>query len=105
MLVALPTSWGGDCVIDGVATIKGIECLLTNILRTILPLGGMAVGVMIVVAGFQLILSGGEPEGFKKAKATFTYAVGGLVVLVLVWFVLVFVENFTGVRVTEFRID
>jgi len=101
---ALPAAWGPGCAVGGeVATIGGIECLFRNILRTILPIAGLAVGIMVIVAGFQLITAGGE-KGAEKAKNTFTYAIGGLVAVILVWFILVFIEKFTGITVTQFEI-
>ena len=102
----VPESWANinsRCFESDVATLKGVECMFVNILRMVLPLAGLAVGVMLVVGGFQLITAGGNQEGIQKAKNTFTYAIGGLVAVILVWFGLVFIENFTGFKVTEFN--
>ncbi len=102
LLAAAPSAWDSGSVVDGVATLRGIEDLIANLLRVILPLAGLAVVVMIIAGGFQLITAGGEKEGIAKAKNTFTHAVFGLVFAIIAWFILLFIKNFTGVNVTEF---
>ncbi|MFH1602184.1 MAG: hypothetical protein ABIB61_04490 [Candidatus Shapirobacteria bacterium] len=87
-----------------VATFAHIEGMVENILGVALRLLGLAVGVMIIVGGFQLLTSGGSQEGAQKARGTFTMAIFGLVLAILAWFILVFIKNFTGVEVTEFAI-
>lgn len=104
LLAAAPSDWGSDGVSDGVATLRGIKYLIINGLRVIIPFAGLAVAVMIIVGGFQLITAGGEKEGIAKAKNTFTYAVFGLALAIIGWFILLFVEDFTGVNVTEFSL-
>jgi hypothetical protein len=105
LLAAAPSDWrDGVAKVDGVATLKGIQDLVINLLRVILPLAGLAVAVMILVGGFQLITAGGEKEGIAKAKGTFTSAIFGLALAIIAWFILLFVENFTGVKVTEFSL-
>ncbi len=102
-----PQPWSegpNQCVEQGVATLKGFECLLQNVLLVALPLLGLAVGAMVVVAGFQLITAGGEREQIKKAKNTATYAVVGLVLASLSWLILRFIEYLTGFKLTEFKI-
>ena len=104
LLAAAPSAWGSDSVVDGVATLRGVEDLIVNALRVIIPFAGLAVAVMIIVGGFQLITAGGEKEGIAKAKGTFTYAVFGLALAIIAWFILLFVKDFTGVNVTEFSL-
>ena len=59
---------------------------------------------MFIVGGFKYVTSGGDPKKVQAAQATLTYAILGLVLALLAWFILVFIEKFTGVKVTEFRI-
>jgi len=89
---------------DGVATFSDFETVISGILEAALPLLGLAVGIMIIVGGFQLLISGGSKEGLQKAKGTFTSAILGLIVAILAWFILLFIKEFTGVNVTEFEI-
>ena len=107
MLLFIKASPVWAAVTDGVATLggdEGVEGVLERILNAALSLLGLAVGVMIIVGGFQLLTSGGSKEGVQKAKGTFTSAIIGLVLAILSWFILVFIKDFTGVNVTEFAI-
>ena len=104
LLAVTPSAWRADSVVEEVATLRGIEDLITNLLRVVLPLAGLAVAVMIIAGGFQLITAGGEKEKIAKAKNTFTYAVFGFVFAIIAWFILLFIEKFTGVKVTEYSL-
>ncbi len=99
-----PTMWSGDCVVDGVATIKGLECLFTNVLRVATTVGGLAFGAMLIVGGFKWITSGGDPKGVKEAQGTITSALLGLALMVVAWFILRIIQEITGANVTEFQI-
>jgi len=81
-----------------------LEFIIANIIRSVVALGGIAVFVMLVAGGLMYLTSGGNPESVQKAKSTLTYAVIGIALFVLAWFALLFIETFTGVRVTRFTI-
>ncbi len=104
LLAVAPSVWRSDSSFEGVATLRGIEDLITNLLRVVLPLAGLAVVVMIITGGFQLITAGGEKEGIGKAKDTFTYAIFGFVLAIIAWFILLFIEKFSGVEVTKYSL-
>jgi len=105
VFAAQPESWqSGRCVINGVATIQGFECLFQNILRILTTVAGLAFGLMIIVGGFKLIFAAGEQKGLQSAKNTFTFAFIGIALVIAVWFILKLIEHFTGMPVTEFEI-
>ncbi|MFC1727728.1 hypothetical protein ACFL0Y_04355 [Patescibacteria group bacterium] len=100
--------WRGPsgCLREGdVATIKCFECIFQGIINVALRLGGILVLVMLIVGGFSYLTAGGDPKKAQLARNILTYAVLGLVLLILVWFILLFIEKFTGVPVTVFRLD
>lgn len=105
---ALPQPWkdiSANCVAeDNVATIQGLECLFTNIVRVLTPIAGLAVFIMFIVGAFQLITAGGEAKQIEKARKTITFAVLGLVLFVGIWFILLLIKTITGVDVTKFEI-
>jgi len=104
-LALYPQSWSNRCVSSGdVATIQGFECLFRNVLRVATTFCGLAFGVMLIVGGFKFILSGGDPKGTQSAQKTITTAFAGLVLTLALWIILRFVEQFTGLKVTEFNI-
>ncbi len=99
------SQWDGrGCASDGVVTIKGLECLLENILS---PLPGIialvAVG-MIIMAGFKIINAGSDTKAYAAGWSTFSYAIVGLILLSVVWLALVIIKNYTGTDVTQFGI-
>ncbi len=101
-------AWGSECyeVVDGekIATLQGLECLFRNLLGSITTLAGIAFGAMLVVGGFKLIFAGGDKQQIQKAKGVFTTAFIGLALMVIAWFILVIIEQFTGINVTIFTI-
>lgn len=88
----------------GVATFKSLETIFSNILTIATTLAGIAVFIMLIAGGFGYLTSGGDPEKVKKSTATITGAIIGLIILIAIWFILQFVEEFTGVRITKFEI-
>lgn len=89
---------------DGVATIQGLEGLFSNVVSVILGFGGIVLFVLLIVGGFNYLTSGGDPKKIEGAKATLTYAIIGIVVLVLAFLILRLIETLTGAKVTEFQI-
>ena len=112
VFAAAPAEWGPGCVYvlkengntSYIATLQGLGCLIRNILAAAWPLLGLAFAAMVIWAGFQFILAGGEKEGLTKARKTLTYAVMGLFMAAAAWLVLVFLEHLTGFSLTTFQI-
>lgn len=103
--LAQTKAWSDKCVSDGVATIKGFECLFQNIITVIVSLAGFVSLTMLIVGGFQYLTSGGDPKKIAAASATLTYAVIGIIGIIVSWLILLFIKEFTGIDVTIFKID
>lgn len=100
-----PQPWGGECVVDGVATVQGLECLVANVFMVIITLIGFAGFVMMVVASFMWLLSGGNTKGMESARNTMTFAVVGIVVALSAFIILNLISDFTGVEeILNFRV-
>lgn len=91
-------------VIDGIPTIKGFEAVFENVISVVLGIGAVVLFIMLLAGGFKFLTSGGDPKAAESAKKTLTAAIAGIVVLILSYLVLVFIEQFTGIKVTEFKI-
>lgn len=87
-----------------IATIKGFDCVVRNILNIAIRLAGVLLFIMLIVGGFKYLTAGGDPKKAEAAQKTLTYAIAGLVLVILAWFILLFIEKFTGVDVTQFNI-
>lgn len=93
-----------ECAVNGVATIKGLECLIGNILAPLPGIIALVAVAMIIMAGFKIINAGADTKAYAAGWATFSYAIVGLILLSVVWLALVIVENYTGTTVTQFGI-
>lgn len=89
---------------NDVPTIQGFECLFANILKIIVTIAGLAFVIMFIVGGFQYMQSSNDPKAVAAASSTLTYAVVGLVGAIVSWLILLFIEQFTGIKVTQFSI-
>lgn len=97
-------AWSGDCVVDGVATLKGVECAVGNLLGVVLGFAAIVLFIMFLVGGFKYMTSRGDPKAVEAAKGTLTQAIAGLVILVLAYVILLIIEAATGIPVTKFRV-
>lgn len=83
-----------------------LSCISTyfgNVLQAIIPLIGLIAFIMILVGGFKILTSGGDAKGMAAGKQTLGLAIGGIVLAILSWLLLVLVENITGAKVTQFK--
>ena len=105
-LAMVPHSWSGGCVYQqtDVATLQGFGCLAENIMAAIWPLLGLAFAAMVIAAGLQFILAGGEKEGLAKARKTLTSALMGLFLAAAAWLILIFLEKLFGFNLTQLKI-
>lgn len=94
--------WINDCVNNEVATIRGLECVIKNLLEPLPSLIALAALIMLIIAGIRLTLSGSDPKANAGAWQTFTWAIVGIVLLAVAWIIIVAIENFTGAKVTNF---
>lgn len=74
---------------------KQVDTLLQKILNIFSVVVGLAAVVMIVLAGFRYITSGGKEDGVKNAKNTILYAIIGLAIVGLSQIIVQFVLNKT----------
>jgi heme O synthase-like polyprenyltransferase len=59
---------------------------ITNVVTAVvMALGALTFGGMLFYAAFQIITAGGEADKIESAKKTFTYAIIGLVIMVMAY--------------------
>lgn len=86
------------------AQLKDIEWIFTRILNIAISLAVVVLFLFLVIGGFKFLTSGGDPKATESAKNTLTYAILGLALLIGIWFILLFIEKLTGIKVTQFKI-
>ena len=62
--------------------VTGVNGVLNKVSNFIAILAGIASVIIIFLAGFMFVTSGGNPEKIKKAKSTIIYTVIGIVIIV-----------------------
>ena len=87
------------------AGLPEIQNLFTRIIALSVPLAFMAVTVVLAVAGFKYMTSGGDSKELTAAHNIVTWALLGVIFLALSWLVLLLIQAFTGVKVTEFNLS
>ena len=86
------------------AGLDQIEQVFSSVVSVIVGLGFMVLVVMLVMAGFKYLMSGGEPKAIQAAHQTATWALLGMLFMAIAWLILQLIENFTGVKVSVFDI-
>ncbi len=61
--------------------ISGLVCVLVNLINKLLAAGGLVALLFVLVGGIQYMISGGDEKAITTAKATLTYAVLGLLII------------------------
>ncbi|MDP3994377.1 MAG: hypothetical protein Q8P91_00915 [bacterium] len=86
------------------AQLVDLEEVFKNVVNVVLGFAGLAFFVLLLVGGFKFMTAGGDPKAIDSARKTLTSAVAGLLIVILAYLVLVFIEKITGVDLTKFRI-
>ena len=89
---------------SGIATIENLGCVFQSIVKSFLGFAGIILFILLVVGGFKYITSAGDPKSLEGAQKTLTYAIGGLIVVLISFLILVLITEITGVDVREFKI-
>ena len=88
----------------GPAGIEQLNQLITRIINLSVGLAFIALLIVLIITGIKYLTSGGEPKPLASASNALTWALLGIMFLVVIWLVLLLVRAFTGVDVTKFCI-
>ncbi len=87
----------GECVDKGVATLKCIPVVFSNLINAALTFAGVVGVILVIVAGYKYLTSGGDAKKLEGAQKTLTYAVIGIILVVLSFLIINFISLVTGV--------
>ena len=85
-------------------TLQNLEDVLANVIKIVLGIAGITFFILLLSSGFKFITSGGDPKALEGAKKTLTYAIGGLIVIILSYLILLLIKDITGIDVTIFKV-
>ncbi len=96
----------GNCVVDGVPTLKCFEVIFENLLRLSSGFIILALFIMVVIGGFQYLTAFGSAEKVKKAQATLRYAFIGFVLFLAAYLIIFTIDVlFLGGQGRLFRFE
>jgi hypothetical protein len=89
-------AWAPQCTFTNteVASLRGIECIISIVLNIATALAGLAFLIMLLANGFKLLGAWGNPKSVEEAQKGLTMAFLGLVILIAAWLIIRFLENF-----------
>ena len=88
-----------SCLENGtdVATLACIPVVIKLIINAALAFSGVVALILIIISGYKLISSRGDPEKVANARKTLTYAILGIVLIFLSFFIVQLISQVTGV--------
>ena len=78
-------------------TINCVPVLINQILQMALAFGGIIAVFFIVWGGLKIVRSGGDAKQLDNARQTITYAIIGLIIVFMAYFIIMFISDITGV--------
>lgn len=86
------------CLENGdVATLACIPIIIKNVITAALVFACVVALVLLIFGGAKYITSKGDPEKVKSARMTITWALVGLVLIFLSFFIVSLISQITGV--------
>lgn len=61
----------------------GIDTILESVMKVVFPVAGLACVIFIIIGGYTWIASAGDPAKVKLAQGTLTWAIIGLVFVLI----------------------
>lgn len=86
------------CVEGGVARLTCIPAVLQNVITFALVASGVVALFFIIWSGAKMVTSGGDQKRVDSARKTLTWAIIGLVIILLSFFIVNMISYLTGVE-------
>ena len=85
-----------DAVYAAPPRLDEIGGILDSVFKLLIPIGSLISLIMVVYGGYMWMMSSGDPGKVKQAQGTLTWAILGLIFLVLFSGVLKLILDFLG---------
>lgn len=86
------------------AGLNEIEQIFSGVISLAVGLAFVALLIVLIIGGIKFLTSGGETKAVQSAQQTITWAILGIIFMIVAWLLLLLIEALTGVRVTVFDI-
>jgi len=77
---------------------KDIGYILTELLKYLFPLAGLLLLLYLLLGGFQLMTSGGDPKKTQEAKGKITNALVGFIIVFISYWLVQIVGTILGIE-------
>ncbi len=75
--------------------------IVSQFLNYAIVIAGIAMFALLILGGFDLLTSSGNPEGIKKGTNKIIYALAGFILVMATYFILQIVELIFGIKITS----
>jgi len=73
--------------------------VISGIFEYAIPIAGIFMLGMIIVGGYHLMISAGNPEGIKEGQNKISLGILGFIVVFVSWFILRIIETILGINI------
>lgn len=87
-----------SCIENGIATLRCVPIAISAVISAAMVFSGVVAVFFIVFAGIKFMTSGGDPIKVTGARKTMTFAILGLILILLSFFALKIISTLTGVE-------
>jgi hypothetical protein len=95
LVLADPRSGSTDIDVNNVS-ISQLGDIIKRVIDALFGIAGAVIILIIIVGGVRYILSAGDPKAVQSAKGTITFAVIGLVIILLAVVIVNVIGNLLG---------
>ncbi len=85
----------GNCVENGVATLRCLPVVFHNVVNAFLIFVGVVALSLIIYSGIRLVTSGGDPKQVEAARKIMNYAIIGAITVLSSFAILYFIGFIT----------
>lgn len=78
---------------------SSLGVLASEVLKYALVIGGLSMFVFIILGGFNLLTSSGNPEGIKKGTSQVVFAIIGFLIIFAAYWIIQIVEVIFGLTI------
>ncbi len=94
-VVVTNSDWG-NCIINGAASLNCIPGLFKLVLNFAFQIVGVVAIFFVLFAGIKFLTSGGDEKKVEEAKKTLTFAIVGIIVVILSFAIINLISSVTG---------
>lgn len=91
---------------NGAIDVNNTNLTISNIISSLLPYifgaAGFALLIYLIIGGFQMMLSRGDPKAMQAAQAKITNAAVGFVIVFLAYFIVQLIGQIFHIQTTPF---